>query len=74
MLEPGLNFQDLLENLSRKQTVLIGTDNITSSFVNSAYARGFNNFAVSGQSRDVPKIAKILGNNFGLVPLIGSSF
>jgi len=58
--------QDLLENLTRKQNVLIGTENLTSSLVKSAYTRGFNNFSVSRESRDVAKITNILGDNFGL--------
>jgi len=58
--------QDLLENLTRKQDVLIGTENLTSTLIKSAYNRGFNNFAVSNGSRNMDKIANVLGNDFGL--------
>lgn len=58
--------QELLENLTRKQNVVIGTGNLTSSFIRNAYTRGYNNFAVSGESRDFIKLTNILGDNFRL--------
>jgi len=58
--------QELLENLTRKQNVVIGTENLTSSFIRNAYTRGYNNFAASGESCDVIKLTNILGNNFRL--------
>lgn len=58
--------QDLLDNLSRKESVVIGTSNLTSSFIKSAFAKGFNNFLTEEQSRDVAKITSIIGDGFNL--------
>jgi len=57
---------ELLENLTRKQSVVIGTEGLNSSLVNSAYTRGFNNFAASKDPHAVNKIASILGDDFEL--------